>query len=68
MAISVAGKSDEDEDVCVTWVLRDGVFRTRMRAGRGVLRDGVLRPLMCAWRGCCGTYKSTTKPLKFNNN
>ena len=40
------------EDVCVA----------------GVVRDGVLRPLMRAWRGCCGTYKSTTNPLKFNNN
>lgn len=37
--VGVAGRSVQDEDVCVA----------------GVLWVGVFRPLMRAWRWCCGT-------------
>ena len=48
MTISVAGKIDEDDDVCVTWGVAVRSVQDEDVCVTGVVRGKVLRPLMRA--------------------
>lgn len=72
MTRSVTEQSDDGEDACGTYKCCGAEC-----LGRGCVRDEKLHGAKCLGRGCVRDggvtgriviYKSTNKPLKFNNN